>query len=435
MTSEAPIVLENVNHHFGKKSLRKQILFDVCTEIGAGEIVIVTGPSGSGKTTLLTLIGALREVQDGSVRVLGSELRGASAAERKLVRRKLGIIFQAHNLLNALTASQNVQMSLLVDADMSKREAERRAHAMLDAVGLGAHAGHFPDQLSGGQRQRIAIARALATEPRLILADEPTASLDKASGREVVELMRKLAKEHGTTVVMVTHDNRILDVADRILHIEDGHLSVTRDGEAQPGAAASSPIGLAADLPEKISELSAEQFSPMVEDLHGEAQRLLAFAEMRKQGAVDGMLARALEALTAKLASLLGAARASVFVVEEGQDPQLRLAVAQDEALDVRVPLQLGIAGYVARTGRSLRVEDAYADPRFYPVVDEETGFQTRSVLACPIVDRRGRVFAVAQLLNRLDGEPFEASDELRFRSQLAPLGVILELWQEMAGR
>ncbi|MEE9279335.1 MAG: ATP-binding cassette domain-containing protein, partial [Myxococcota bacterium] len=210
MPDAVPIAIEGVNHYFGAGELRKQILFDIETEIRAGEIVIVTGPSGSGKTTLLTLIGALRTTQEGSLKVLDQELRGAVGRTLEGVRKNIGYIFQSHNLLDALTASQNVQMGLLLHPHESRRQVRQAADHMLRAVGLGDHVDDFPSKLSGGQRQRVAIARALVSQPRIILADEPTASLDKTSGREVVELMRGLAKEQGVTVLLVTHDNRIL---------------------------------------------------------------------------------------------------------------------------------------------------------------------------------------------------------------------------------
>ena len=145
-----------------------------------GEIVILTGPSGSGKTTLLTLIGALRAAQEGSLTVLGQELRGASERTLVSVRRQIGYIFQLHNLLDALTATQNVDDGAQRDSRLSRAAARARAREMLESVGLGDHAGTYPDQLSGGQKQRVAIARALAGRPRIILADEPTASLDRA---------------------------------------------------------------------------------------------------------------------------------------------------------------------------------------------------------------------------------------------------------------
>ena len=219
------ITIENVSHYFGAGRLRKQILFDVTTIVEPGEVVIMTGPSGSGKTTLLTLIGALRSTQEGSLKVLGQELRGGSESKLVELRRNIGYIFQAHNLLNSLRAWQNVQMSIELHADIPASESRDRAEAMLEAVGLADWATQYPNELSGGQKQRVAIARALVCNPKLVLADEPTAALDKKSGRDVVEIMHDLAKKQGSAIVLVTHDNRILDLADRIIHMEDGRLS------------------------------------------------------------------------------------------------------------------------------------------------------------------------------------------------------------------
>lgn len=225
MTKKPVIAIQNINHYYGKGSLRKQILFNINLDIYEGEIVIMTGPSGSGKTTLLSLIGGLRSVQEGSLKFLGQELSGAS--QNKLVesRRDIGYIFQAHNLLGFLNARQNVQMAVELNKDISQQQAVKKSEAMLQAVGLDDRIDYFPDNLSGGQKQRIAIARALVNHPPLVLADEPTAALDKQSGRDVVEIMQTLAKEQGTSILLVTHDNRILDIADRILEMEDGHLT------------------------------------------------------------------------------------------------------------------------------------------------------------------------------------------------------------------
>jgi len=220
----ALIKIENLNFAFGTGNLRKQILFDVNLEIKAGEIVIMTGPSGSGKTTLLTLIGALRSSQEGAISVLGSNLSGASESKLTETRKNIGYIFQAHNLLASLTARQNVLLSLELHDALSHSEANRRAAEMLEAVGLGEHIDKLPEKLSGGQKQRVAIARALAANPQIVLADEPTAALDSKSGRNVVEILQKLVRELGTAILLVTHDNRILDIADRILTMEDGRL-------------------------------------------------------------------------------------------------------------------------------------------------------------------------------------------------------------------
>lgn len=225
MNREPVINIKNLNHYYGKGALKKQILFGINLEIFAGEIVIMTGPSGSGKTTLLSLIGSLRSVQEGSLKFLGQELCGASQKQMVQVRRQIGYIFQAHNLLEFLNARQNVQMSVELNNGVSQREACAKSEAMLQAVGLGERINYYPEDLSGGQKQRVAIARALVNQPKMVLADEPTAALDKKSGRDVVELMQGLAKEQGCTILMVTHDNRILDIADRIVHMEDGKLA------------------------------------------------------------------------------------------------------------------------------------------------------------------------------------------------------------------
>lgn len=224
MSSDAVVSIRNLDHFYGHDSLQKQVLFNVGFDLSPGEIVLLTGPSGCGKTTLLTLIGGLRSVQTGALSVLGQELHGASQRQRVEVRRNIGYIFQAHNLLRFLTASQNVQMTLDLQADLNWDERIARSHQMLEAVGLGDHLDYYPENLSGGQKQRVAIARALVGRPKLVLADEPTAALDRQSGRDVVDLMQQLAKEQGCTILLVTHDNRILDIADRILEMEDGRL-------------------------------------------------------------------------------------------------------------------------------------------------------------------------------------------------------------------
>jgi putative ABC transport system ATP-binding protein len=230
MINKKPVItIKNINHNYGKGSLRKQILFDINLEIYAGEIVIMTGPSGSGKTTLLSLIGGLRSVQEGSLKFLGEELCGASQSKLVKMRRNIGYIFQAHNLLGFLTARQNVQMAVELNHSISQSAAISQSETMLKSVGLQERINYYPDNLSGGQKQRIAIARALVNHPPLVLADEPTAALDKQSGRDVVEIMQRLAKDQGTAILLVTHDNRILDIADRIVEMEDGLL--TRDAQ------------------------------------------------------------------------------------------------------------------------------------------------------------------------------------------------------------
>ncbi|NJR57487.1 MAG: ATP-binding cassette domain-containing protein [Cyanobacteria bacterium CRU_2_1] len=218
------VTIQNLNHYFGKDSLKKQILFDINLEISAGEIVILTGPSGSGKTTLLSLIGGLRSVQEGSLINLDHELNGANEEQLVQVRRYIGYIFQAHNLLPFMTARQNVQMAIELHDAIDPQEAQAKSEAILQAVGLGERINDYPENLSGGQKQRVAIARALVSHPKLVLADEPTAALDSQTGREVVNLMQQMAREQRCTILLVTHDHRILNIADRIIHMEDGRL-------------------------------------------------------------------------------------------------------------------------------------------------------------------------------------------------------------------
>ena len=218
------VAIKNLEHFYGTGNLKKQILFDINLTLKEGEVVILKGPSGSGKTTLLTLIGGLRSPQVGSLKVFAQELVGANKNKLVITRRNIGYIFQAHNLLNSLTAKQNVQLSLELHPKFSSKEIQQKSIEMLEAVGLGDHVNYHPQNLSGGQKQRVAIARALVSRPKMVLADEPTAALDSKSGHAVVDIMQQLAKKQGCTILIVTHDNRILDVADRILELEDGIL-------------------------------------------------------------------------------------------------------------------------------------------------------------------------------------------------------------------
>jgi len=201
-------------------------LADVCLTVGGGEFMAVAGPSGSGKTTLLNLIGCLDVPTSGEIAIDGEPITRLTAGRRADLRaRKLGFIFQTFNLIPVLTAWENVEYPLLIHrrgGDVADRV--RRA---LEQVGLGARARHRPSELSGGQQQRVAIARALVGEPALVLADEPTANLDSTTGREIVDLMRRLNRERGTTFVFSTHDPRIMSAADRVVEISDGRLKPT----------------------------------------------------------------------------------------------------------------------------------------------------------------------------------------------------------------
>lgn len=430
-SADAPVVVEHLNHYYGKGALRRQILHDISTVIPAGEIVIVTGPSGSGKTTLLTLVGALRAPQEGRLRVLGQDLDATKRASLEDVRRRIGFIFQQHNLLGALTASQNVQLGLRVTGRAARIELKRKADAMLQAVGLGEHTHKRAEQLSGGQRQRVAIARALVGEPAMVLADEPTASLDKASGREVVDRMQSLARERGTTILMVTHDNRILDVADRILHLEDGRLATFTDAVIANTEQMMHLLAQNTDkrhLEQLVDDMNETEFRATLQELTQQSQRFLEATALASDEAYQAMLEQSLRVFTRRVGELLDAERASLFLVDRDRQ-QLVLRVAQDmpDGDYVRIPLASGIAGAAAVSGEIVRVDDAYADSRFNQAVDAETGFRTRSMLCLPLQDRSGQVFAVTQLLNRRDGQPFDDHDTRRYQEFAASLSVLLE--------
>ncbi len=220
----APIVIKGLNHWFGRGEARKQALFDVDLTIERGKLVILMGASGSGKTTLLTLAGCLRDVQDGSAKLLGDELNGASEDLLVACRRRLGFIFQAHNLHESLTAMQNVRMGLEVHGPQARKDWQTPASHLLSLLGLGDRLDYLPGNLSGGQKQRVAVARALVGNPDMVFADEPTAALDKESGHQVVSLLKRLGTERNTTTLMVTHDNKVLELADRIITMEDGRI-------------------------------------------------------------------------------------------------------------------------------------------------------------------------------------------------------------------
>jgi putative ABC transport system ATP-binding protein len=225
MEAALPAILNvrHVNHYFGEGDARNQVLFDNCLQVNSGEFVVMTGPSGSGKTTLLTLIGALRSLQSGHIDVLGHDLAKVPASELVSVRRRIGFIFQAHNLFDSLSALENVMLAMEV-GDVPRYQMKGAAEAILNRLGLGHRTSYKPRSLSGGQRQRVAVARALVNRPRLVLADEPTAALDRDSAQIVSSLLKELTAVHGCTVIMVTHDTRLIELADRVVNMVDGSI-------------------------------------------------------------------------------------------------------------------------------------------------------------------------------------------------------------------
>lgn len=429
---EPLISIRGVNHFFGTGPLRKQILFDVSADILPGEIVINTGPSGSGKTTLLTLAGALRSVQEGSLRVLNQELYQAEAPVLARVRRNIGFMFQAHNLLRSLTACQNVEMALGLDPSLGPKETRARAVAMLESVGLGARLDYLPQQLSGGQKQRVAIARALVAKPQIILADEPTAALDRKSGREVVEILHTLAKTQGCAILLVTHDNRILDIADRIMTLEDGRISSFSSGmTAETGhlLGAFSQMQRKGELTRHVDALSDQKFVEALEQVTAEFEQFLRTSELASRDAIEALGDQVLEAAARRIRGMLNADRATLYLYDAEKE-ELRSRIAHSDGsvpLEIRISAHRGIAGRVARTAETMNIPDAYAHPDFDPATDKETGYKTRTILCMPVYDRRKRVFAVAQLLNKRNGEPFTTADEDRFLEFAHPLGILLE--------
>jgi putative ABC transport system ATP-binding protein len=214
--------IRGLRHAYEADSRRREVLRGLDLDVRPGEIVLVTGVSGAGKTTLLTLCGALRSVQDGEVNVLGTSVVGLSSARQRDLRSSIGFIFQSHHLISALTAGQNVVMSLLGRVPIA--EAEMRAESAMAALGLASRVDSRPEEMSGGEKQRVAVARALVREPGLLLADEPTASLDDASASVAKEAIRVIARKSSCAVLIVTHDARLFDIADRVLRLEDGVL-------------------------------------------------------------------------------------------------------------------------------------------------------------------------------------------------------------------
>ncbi|HEY2944103.1 MAG TPA: ATP-binding cassette domain-containing protein [Vicinamibacteria bacterium] len=439
--SDAPaplIAVDRLSHYFGSGSLRRQVLQDVTTEVGPGEIVILTGPSGSGKTTLLTLMGALRSAQEGSLRVLGHELRGAGKAQLVAVRRSIGYIFQTHNLLDSLTALDNVAMGIpRRRGGISAAEGRRRCLEMLRAVGLEESRDHRPRQMSGGQRQRVAVARALVGQPKIVLADEPTASLDKKSGREVADLLHRLAREQGCAVLLVTHDNRILDFADRVIYMEDGRLVSSTTAVIENTRQFLRTIAQnnrSGELTRQVESLSVAEFGELLDRVTSEFQEFLRMVSLGDDEAFESMLDQVIEAFTVKAGQILQADKTSLLLVDEERG-ELWSKVAQGSgggAVEIRIPLRSGVAGHVVATGKAMNVASAYDEPLFNREVDQRTGYRTRNILCMPVVDDEGRVLGALSALNKAGGGRFDEGDEQRFREFASSMTVILETWRRL---
>src|SRR5260370_2561524 len=232
---QGAIAGRSLTKNYGEGSAGTLAIRGLDLDAHSGELLMLMGRSGSGKTTVLWIMGCILTATSGSVRIAGSEVTSLREKELPGIRlQHIGFVFQGFNLFPTLTAGENVELMLDLKG-VSAAAAKKRAKELLEQVGLGAKYGAFPADLSGGQKQRVAIARALAGDSAIILADEPTAALDSHTGRNVMEMMSELAHKRGRAVVIVTHDSRVLDFADRIVRIEDG--AIARPSEAEPGPA------------------------------------------------------------------------------------------------------------------------------------------------------------------------------------------------------
>lgn len=435
--SNSVVCIRHLNYYFGEGELRKQILFDINLDLFQGQTVVLTGPSGSGKTTLLTLMGALRSAREGSLKVLDRELVSLSELELVEVRRNIGFIFQAHNLFESLSAVQNVELAIEL-SDREKRnnrnyKQRKRAIAVeiLTKLGLGQRINYKPGALSGGQKQRVSVARALVNQPSLILADEPTAALDRASSAEVLSMMQHLVQERGGTLLMVTHDSRVLEIADTVISMDDGHLSQAK-GELLRSISSlvTSVLEMnVSEIADTIRPLSLEQFLKFLDKLNNEFSQLLNTMDLLESHSLGGKLELILQTLSEKISQILNAEQVTFFVVDrENQKLWSKNARGKGgELISIEIPIDVGIAGSVATTGKSVNIPDPYNDVRFNPKIDRDTGFLTRNLICLPMLNDRNEVFAVVQVLNKKGNLPFDREDEKQFFDLVQSLGLSLQ--------
>ena len=424
-----PIVsLRGVNHAFGEGATRRQVLDDVCADVLPGEIVIITGPSGSGKTTLLTLVGGLRSLQEGSIGVLGHELAGADHAALIRLREQIGFIFQAHNLLQALTARQNVEMALQVSAAHAGTDLRRRAVEMLDAVGLEGYADAYPRQLSGGQRQRVAVARALVRNPRLILADEPTAALDKHAGREVVDLLHTLAQERACAILLVTHDSRIVDIADRILTLEDGRLTSASSGLATHTEYVLNALQRRGELQRQAAMLPPPEFVRLLDGFSSEFEQLTRTLDSARDEVAGLLVDDTVDTIARKLRQVFRVERTSVYLMDADRRTLRSKAAWHNGArgLEVTVPVGVGPAGRTAATREPMNVALPPPGEALYGDVEPLRTLRAHSVITAPVFSADDEVIAVAELINRTAGGSFTAAERRSLEDIASELARVL---------
>lgn len=224
------VQFRNVYKEYTLGEQRVQALYNISLDVSDGEFLAIAGPSGSGKSTLLNLIGCIDTPSSGKIFLNGQDVSNQTPDQLSELRATtIGFIFQTFNLFPVLSAEENVEYPLLQRSDISKKERQERVVKFLDIVGLSKFSKHRPNQLSGGQRQRVAIARALATQPKIILADEPTANLDHKTGEGILQLMKDINGKYRTTFIFSTHDARVMTIADRLIHVEDGQVICKND--------------------------------------------------------------------------------------------------------------------------------------------------------------------------------------------------------------
>ena len=223
------VEVRNLSKEFGTKNTKVQAVKDVSMNVGEGDVLMILGPSGSGKTTLLSMIGCILTPTSGDIYINGEKISDLPENELpKIRKKKIGFVFQSFNLLKSLSAQENVEIALNLNGRRGN-EAKTKAKELLTEVGLGERLSFYPSELSGGEKQRVSIARALANDPKIILADEPTGNLDSKTGQRIGSILKNLAKNHNKTVIIVTHDNRIENLADRIVRLEDGAIKDETD--------------------------------------------------------------------------------------------------------------------------------------------------------------------------------------------------------------
>jgi putative ABC transport system ATP-binding protein len=278
----------------------------------------------------------------------------------------------------------------------------------------------------------------LAANPRLILADEPTAALDKASGREVVDLMSCLAREQNIPILIVTHDNRILDVADRILSLEEGRLSSFSQAFMTSGRntlAALMRYGQKADLLSQVIPLPAHDFTAVMQRLADQMENVQDVLDLLASGSLSPFLGMLLEVLGSKISQLVGAERGTVFLVDQhsGELWSLAVSVTADKPVEIRLPPGTGIAGRVAASGIPMNVPDTCSEPAFHAEVDHQTGFRTRNLLCVPLLGRGNQVIAVVQLLNKKGAPHFNCKDQQHFQNLATLLAGPIETWARLS--